>query len=168
MPDNDKQSREVNQQNLNVQAHLAAHPFLKGMDAHQIATLASCVAPAHFVTGQIIFETGELADRFYLIESGTVAIEGKVLDKRHVRIDTVSAGEPLGWSWLFPPYVWHFDARANEPSVAWSFDATILRQHYSEDLTLAHELFKRMSEVMVRRLQAARRKLVEARPQLHA
>jgi outer membrane lipopolysaccharide assembly protein LptE/RlpB len=34
--------------------------------------------------------------------------------------------------------------------------------HYSEDLTLAHELFKRMSQVMVRRLQAARRKLIEA------
>jgi hypothetical protein len=38
----------------------------------------------------------------------------------------------------------------------------MLRQHRDEDLTLSHELFKRTSEVMVRRLQAARAKLVSA------
>jgi hypothetical protein len=36
----------------------------------------------------------------------------------------------------------------------------MLRQHRDEDLTLSHELFKRMSEVVVRRLQAARDKLI--------
>ena len=36
----------------------------------------------------------------------------------------------------------------------------MLRQHRDEDLTLSHELFKRASEVMVRRLQAARGKLI--------
>ena len=27
-------------------------------------------------------------------------------------IETIEAGEVVGWSWLFPPYRWHFDARA--------------------------------------------------------
>jgi hypothetical protein len=36
----------------------------------------------------------------------------------------------------------------------------MLRQHRDEDLTLSHELHKRVSEVMVRRLQAARSKLI--------
>ena len=27
-------------------------------------------------------------------------------------IETLEAGEVVGWSWLFPPYRWHFDARA--------------------------------------------------------
>ena len=36
----------------------------------------------------------------------------------------------------------------------------MLRQHRDEDLTLSHELFKRISEVIVRRLQAARGKLI--------
>ena len=152
----------MNSENQNLQARLAAHPFLLGMDTHQIGMMATYALPAHFDAAELIFRTGELAHRFYLIESGTVVIEGRVLDEPSVIIDTISAGDLLGWSWLFPPYLWHFDARATEPTVALSFDATILRQHYSEDLTLAHELFKRMSQVMVRRLQAARRKLIEA------
>ena len=36
----------------------------------------------------------------------------------------------------------------------------MLRQHRDEDLTLSHELFKRTTEVIVRRLQAARGKLI--------
>jgi hypothetical protein len=41
------------------------------------------------------------------------------------------------------------------------FDGDILRQHYKEDLTLAHDLSQRMCKVMVHRLQATRRKLIE-------
>ena len=156
----------MNSENQSLRARLAAHPLLRGMHPHQISVLAGCVSPIHFDPGQMIFRTGELADRFYLIESGTILIEGKVLDEPSVIIDTISAGDILGWSWLFPPYLWHFDARAREPTMAFSFDTTVLRQHYSEDLTLAHELFKRMSEVMVRRLQAARRKLIQATQKL--
>ena len=29
-----------------------------------------------------------------------------------VVIETIETGEVVGWSWLFPPYRWHFDARA--------------------------------------------------------
>lgn len=36
------------------------------------------------------------------------------------------------------------------------------RQHRGDDETFGHELFKRISEVMVKRLQAARGKLVDA------
>ena len=35
----------------------------------------------------------------------------------------------------------------------------MLRQHRDEDFFLSHEIFKRTSEVMVRRLQAARSRL---------
>jgi hypothetical protein len=39
---------------------------------------------------------------------------------------------------------------------------TILREYCENDPALGYELFKRMSEVMTRRLQAARVKLSEA------
>lgn len=70
------------------------------------------------------------------------------------------AGEPLGWSWIFEPYRWQFDARATEPTRALCFSGILLRQHRDEDLMLSHELFKRMCQVMVRRLQHARSRLV--------
>src|SRR6202171_5239138 len=143
-----------------IERRLAAHPFLKGMSPRHIELLALSAMPTEFDAAQVIFRAGDAANGFYLIETGTVVIEGRSSNEKPVVIDTVSAGEPLGWSWLFSPYLWQFDARSSEPCTAICLSGIMLRQHRDEDLTLSHELFKRMSEVMVRRLQAARSKLI--------
>lgn len=143
-----------------IEQRLAAHPFLKGMSPHHIELLVLCATPTEFDAGQIVLREGEPASGFYLLETGTVVLEAKADDGKTVVIDTVSAGEPLGWSWLFPPYLWSFDARATEPCTALCFSGLLLRQHRDDDLTLSHELHQRASEVMVRRLQAARSKLI--------
>ena len=115
----------------------------------------------HFETAQLIFRSGETANRFYLVESGSVALESNERPAPLV-IDSVTAGDLLGWSWLFPPYIWHFDARAAEPTSAIFFYGTVLREYCEKDPALGFELFKRMSVVMIRRLQAARGKLLES------
>ena len=143
-----------------IEKRLAAHPFLKGMSPHHIELLALCAMPTEFDAGQIVLLEGEPASGFYLIETGTIVLEGKADDGKTVVIDTITAGEPLGWSWLFPPYLWSHDARATEPCTALCFSGLLLRQHRDDDLTLSHELHKRASEVMVRRLDAARKKLI--------
>lgn len=143
-----------------LEKRLAAHPFLKGMSPHHLELLALCATPTEFDSGQVVLREGDPASGFYLIETGSVALEGKADGGKTVVIDTVSAGEPLGWSWLFPPYLWSFDARATEPCTAICLSGLLLRQHRDDDLTLSHELHKRASEVMVRRLQAARNKLI--------
>ena len=68
----------------------------------------------------------------------------------------------LGWSWLFPPYVWHFTARAVEPVRAIFFYGTWLRERCDADPALGYELMKRTTAVVIRRLQAARQQLVSA------
>jgi CRP-like cAMP-binding protein len=130
------------------------------MNRHHLELLALCATPTEFDKGQIIFREGDPANGFYLLETGSVVLEGKTRAGQPVAIDTVSAGEPLGWSWLFPPYIWEFDARATKACTAICVSGIMLRQHRDEDLTLSHELHKRVSEVMVRRLQAARGKLI--------
>jgi CRP-like cAMP-binding protein len=102
-----------------------------------------------------------MANRFYLIENGTVILEAPSFDDSPVLIETLSAGDLLGWSWLFPPYRWHFDARATGPTTAIFFYGTVLREYCEKEPSLGYELFKRMSEVMIRRLQSARDKLSE-------
>ncbi len=146
-----------------VEERLAAHPFFKGMSERHIAILAGCAMPTQFESGQVIFRAGEPANGFYLIEDGTIVLEERHEDGEVVVIDVVSDGEPLGWSWLFPPYLWQFDARATRQCRAICFSGIMLRQHRDEDFFLSHELFKRMSEVMVRRLQAARSQLSAAK-----
>lgn len=145
-----------------LEKQVAAHPFLARMSAHHVELLARYAKQKQFGAGEMIFRAGELAHGFYLIEKGTIALEGSVMEHGRITTDIVHSGEPLGWSWLFPPYRWHFDARAVEPTTAIYFDGDILRQHYNEDPTLAHDLSKRICEVMAHRLQATRRKLIES------
>ncbi len=150
-------------QNGDLGARVARHPFLAGMSTQHIELLGRCASLKQFEEGEVIFRAGEPANGFYLIESGTVTLEGSVFEHGAISTDILSAGDPLGWSWLFEPYRWHYDARAIRTTTAFFFDKTIFEKCFSEDLSLAHELFKRMSEVMVRRLQSSRAQLIEAR-----
>ena len=142
-----------------LEAAVAAHPFLIGISAHHIRLLADCAMGSRFRAGEVIFGENEPANRFYLIERGRVALESSTLDES-VKIDEIGDGDLLGWSWLFPPYVWHFSAWALEDTTAIFFYGTVLRDYCEKDHSLGLELFKRMSAVMLRRLQAARRKLL--------
>lgn len=147
-----------------ITTRVALHPFLAGMNRKDLALLSDCAMEVHFAPGQLIFREGDLANRFYLIESGRVVLEANGPGPTPDVIDSIGAGDLLGWSWIFPPHVWHFSARAVEPTVALFFYGTILREYCERNHSLGYELFKRMSAVMVKRLQATRAKLM-ARPQ---
>jgi CRP/FNR family cyclic AMP-dependent transcriptional regulator len=138
---------------------VALHPFLVGMNHTELALLTDCAMATHFKPGQIIFREGEPANRFYLLETGKVMLESGEGFGKPVVVETIGAGDLLGWSWMFPPYVWHFTARAVEPTEAIFFYGTILRE-WERDPSLGYQLYKRMAPVMLRRLQAARKKML--------
>ena len=144
-----------------LDADVAAHPFLISRNKHHLRLLADCPVRVAFEVDQIIFREGETANRFYLIERGEVVLESTTAAGEVIVIDTIGNGDLLGWSWLFSPYVWRFTARATKPTTAIFFYGTVLREYCEKDHTLGYELLKRMSEVMTRRLQSARGKLLE-------
>ncbi|HCP90887.1 MAG TPA: Crp/Fnr family transcriptional regulator [Spartobacteria bacterium] len=158
----ENESDSVAPERAKLESQVAAHPFLLGMSEQHIRLLADCAMRSHFRVGETVFREGETANRFYLIEHGKVALESSTLGEP-VRIDEIRDGDLLGWSWLFPPYAWHFTARALEDTTAIFFYGTVLREYCEKDHSLGFELFKRMSVVMLRRLQAARAKLMSAR-----
>ena len=119
------------------------------MNRRQLALLTACATAVQFKKGQVIFRESESADRFYLIETGRVTMES-----------SDGLGDPrLGWSWMFPPHIWNFTARAGEAITAIFFDGAILREPCEKDHSFGYELLKRMSWVMYRRMQAARIKM---------
>ena len=151
---------EAKQRQITMRTRVSLHPFLAGLDAKALSHLADCAIAAEFKPGQIILREGEQANRFYLIESGKVELEAQTPDGGHVVIDTIGAGELLGWSWMFSPYVWRFTARASEPTRVIFFYGEILRGYCERDHTLGYELFKRMAPTMVKRMQKARETLI--------
>jgi CRP-like cAMP-binding protein len=144
-----------------LDAGVASHPFLIGLSEHHVRLLADCAMRVSFDADHILFQEGETANRFYLIERGEVVLESKTAAGESIIIDTIGRGDLLGWSWLFEPYLWRFTARATQPTSAIFFYGTVLREYCERDHTLGYELLKRMSEVMTRRLQAARAKFLQ-------
>ena len=139
---------------------VALHPFLAGMNRTHLALLTDCAIAAHFEKGQTILRKGEFAKGFYLIESGEVVLESGEESGEPVVVDTIGPGDSLGWSWMFPPYVWQFTACAVEHIDAIFFYGTTLREYCEKDHSLGYELLKRTSRIMLRRLQATRDRML--------
>jgi CRP-like cAMP-binding protein len=139
---------------------IAEHPFLLGMQTRHLEVLAECAMPTQFARDTLIFREGDLANRFYLIQTGRVVLESKAPDGEKVLVERLGDGDALGWSWLFPPYYWNFDARAVQPTTAIFFYGTRLRTQCDEDRDFGFELVRRMAMVAIRRLQATRKQLL--------
>jgi CRP/FNR family transcriptional regulator, cyclic AMP receptor protein len=141
---------------------LASHPLLRDLSPALLDKLGAYAMKASFGTGEVIFRESDPANRFYLILSGKVALSSSNVDGPETIVQTIGPGDVLGWSWLFPPYYWNFDARAVEPVEAIFFYGTRLREECETNHDLGYELLKRMSTVVIHRLQAARRQLLAA------
>lgn len=140
---------------------IAAHPFFRDLDPRYLHLIVGCAANVRFDAGQYLFREGEEANHFYLIRQGKVALEIFTPEEGPRIIQTLSEGEVLGWSWLFPPYRWHDDARALELTRAIAFDGACLRKKCEQDHDLGYELMKRFSQVLMQRLQATRLQLLD-------
>ena len=136
-------------------------PLFAGLEPAQLELIAGCGSNVHFDDDQVLFREGDPADTFYVVRHGSVALETFVPSRGGVTIETLEAGEVLGWSWLFAPYRWHFDARALAPIRATAFDAACLRGKCEADPLLGYALMSRFAGVLIERLQWTRLRLLD-------
>ena len=140
---------------------LAGVPCFEGMGEDELALIADCGRNVHFDAGETIFRQGDAADTFFVVRHGTVAVGNFVPPRGELVIETLEAGDLLGWSWLFPPYRWHFSARSHAATEAVAFAAPVLRHYAEANQSFGYELAMRVGQVMLQRLQATRAKLVD-------
>jgi CRP-like cAMP-binding protein len=123
--------------------------------------IAGCGSNAHFAGGDLLFEEGGAADQFFLIRRGMVALEVHVPGRGSLTIETLTEGEVVGWSWLFEPFRWSFDARARGDVGVIAFDGACLRGKCDADHELGYQLMRRFAASMIERLQATRMQLLD-------
>lgn len=145
----------------NLEPLLAEHPFFAGLAPEHIRLIAGCASNVRFDAGEHICREGTKADRFYLVRFGRVALETFAPGRGNLTIQTLGEGEVLGWAWLFPPYHWHYDARALDLTRALAFDGACLRGKCDEDPRLGYDLMKRFAQVIVERLRSTRLQLLD-------
>jgi CRP/FNR family transcriptional regulator, cyclic AMP receptor protein len=140
---------------------IVAHPFLSGMSPSQLGPLADHATWTVFGPGQRIFAEGGEADRFWLIEDGEIALDIQVPGRGLVTIETLGPWTVLGWSWLEPPYRWHFGAVSRRMTSAIEIDARAVRELLDREPGLGYSLTRRFLGVVVDRLQATRIRLLD-------
>jgi CRP/FNR family cyclic AMP-dependent transcriptional regulator len=140
---------------------IADSPVFAGLDPAYLELIAGCAQTAGFEADQYLFREGDQADTFYLVRHGRVGIETVVAGRGALTVETVDAGDVVGWSWLFRPFRWHFDARAIDAVRAIAFDGACLRGKCDQDHTLGYELLNRFSPVMLERLLATQLQLID-------
>ncbi|MEU6387727.1 cyclic nucleotide-binding domain-containing protein [Streptomyces sp. NPDC046939] len=108
-----------------------------------------------------LFEEGSRADRFWILRSGSVALDMRVPGQRSPVIESLGRGELIGWSWLFPPYVWQLGAQAETPVRAHEFDAFTVRLMCASDPGLGSFVAQWVGQVLAHRLSVTRSRLLD-------
>ena len=143
-----------------LQGILTEHPFLIDLPAQCAETVTDCTSNVRFEAGKFIFQEGEEANRFYLIREGMVALQIYCEQRGPLTILTLSEGDVLGSSWVFPPYCWKFSAQAVRDTRTFAVDGNCLRQKAERDPVLGYELLKRFVGLVEQCLEATRLQLV--------
>jgi CRP-like cAMP-binding protein len=146
---------------MSTEIHDALHEhFFDGMTEAQLDKLAKHAECVQLGEGDAIFRQDEPARDFWVITRGRVALEVASPSGSHV-ITTITKGDVLGVSWLFPPHFWKFDAVCLRDCAAVRVDGHAVRAEFDADPALGCEIYKRFGAVMAKRLQATRFQLLD-------
>ncbi|WP_306187438.1 cyclic nucleotide-binding domain-containing protein [Streptomyces sp. MK5] len=101
------------------------------------------------------------ADRFWVVRTGTVALDLHVPGRGPAVVETIGTGGLVGRSWLCPPHEWHLGAETRSRVEAWEFDAAAVRDMCAAHPELGLTLVTLVTETIGRRLRATRTRLLD-------
>jgi len=140
---------------------LAAFPVFAQLPPAELELISSAARTVRFAARQRLFSEGQPAQGCWLIEDGRVALDMAVPGRGQVVLQTLGPGDVLGWSWLVPPYRWHYGATAVLPTTATELDTEQLRALAEQDPRFGYTLVLTLFEAVLQRLQATRARLLD-------
>lgn len=144
-----------------ILSQLKAHPFVRGLRDDYVELLAGCTENRNYNSGDYLLRYQKPAEEFLLLREGKVLLLNNVPGKDITPLESISAPNVIGWSWLLPPYRWHFDVKAQSPVSCLVVHAMCLTGKMETDKEFGYEMYKRFFEVVVDRLQASRLQVLD-------
>jgi len=139
---------------------LRHHRFVAEFEPRHIETLANLANEVRFERDQVLFHEGDECTEFYLILNGLIALE--IAAPGHTfRVQTLFAGDELGWSAVLMGRGKHFQARTLDRVDALAFEGSELLAACHQDTLFGFTLMSRLLEVVAERLQATRLQLLD-------
>jgi CRP/FNR family transcriptional regulator, cyclic AMP receptor protein len=144
-----------------IEKTLARHPFMKDLSADNVNLLAENAVLMRFKEGQSLFKQGKTANYLFLIVKGKVTV-GVQHRGYHLPITIVSKGGNLGWSWVFPPYRWIFEGRAQTNVEVIALEGKPTMDKMGRYPLLGYELMKKLALSLSKGLEATRKQLLKS------
>jgi CRP/FNR family transcriptional regulator, cyclic AMP receptor protein len=139
---------------------LRHHPFVAQFEPAHVEKLAALAREVRFDREHIIFREGDESSEFYLVVTGLVSLE--IAAPGHTfRIQTLFAGDELGWSALLMGRGKHFQARTLERVDALAFEGEELLAACKADTAFGFAFTLRLLGVVAGRLQATRLQVLD-------
>jgi len=110
-----------------------------------LRALAPFLEPQEFVSGDIVFESGELGEHMYLVESGSIGIYLRQEDSKEMEISRLDRGECFGEMNLLDELPRSASARVLEDAVLLSLEKQRLRGLIANHPELALGMLKSLS-----------------------
>jgi len=145
---------------MTLQDTLGTHEFAKGLTGSQISTLASMAQAVTFEENDVILEAGQKSTSFYLLTSGSVAVELRTATYV-VCVEALGPGKLFGWSALLDQQDTLFQVRAREHTSALLLDGARLKVACQEDSGLGNEVRHRALQVVAGRVRATEIRFAE-------
>ncbi len=140
---------------------LNEHNVVSELDDAHVAFLSGCTKNVRFKAGEYLFREGDDADEVFLVRKGKVSLEIHDTTRGTIVMETLHAGDLMGWSTLFPPYQWHADARATKDTLLFSVDGKCLRTKLEADHTFGYRFTRLMLREVHRRLERSRLQVLD-------
>ena len=146
----------------NIRQMIADSAFFAGLGDEAIGFLSLHAEHRGLAAGRVLFQQGDRARHFYLVLEGHVSLGIPALEGPALELQDLGPGEIAGWSWLLPPNVWNFQARARTAVEFLEFDGAAVLERCESEPRFGYELIKRFSALMSERLKFARDKMMQA------
>ena len=139
-----------------VAAILSRQPLVEAMSAEHREELSRHASLVHLGVGELLVREGDPADATWLLDAGRVDLEIHVPGGAARQLHTVHHGQVLGWSWLYPPQTWHFDARVAKRVRAIRLDGDGLRARCEAEPAFGFDLLRALLKQVHQRLEHTR------------
>jgi CRP/FNR family transcriptional regulator, cyclic AMP receptor protein len=150
----------LGQKTLKLNKTLCGHAFLRGLSQDQITSLSCLADEAVFEENEVILEDGQRSSGFYLLVSGSVAVE--LRSPRYVvSVQALGCGQVFGWSALLNQQDTLFQVRAREKTTAVRLDGARLKALCHSDPELGAEILQRTLQVVAGRVKATEIRFAE-------
>lgn len=145
---------------ITLEPKIRQHAFAAGLAEEQTAVLARLAHEVSFAEDEVILLDGQRSKAFYLLCSGSVAVE---LRTPHyvVCVEALGPGQVFGWSALLEDQDTLFQVRARERTHALRIEGHALQEACKADPALASAVLQRILQVVAGRVKATEIRFAE-------